>query len=111
METTAKQPLHRLLREVLRGYNLFEEHCALTGRYEITFQGHTFNFLDLQKCLEGLTNRQMEAVYWFIIQDEKQKTVAERLGISTVTVGQYCEASCIQIARKLFPDHYSEETK
>ena len=98
------EPLHRILREVLRGYTVFEEYVTITGNYEITHQGYKFNFLDLQGCLKSLPQRQMEAVYWFIIQDERQKTVAARLGISTVTVGQYCDQAMRKITEELFPE-------
>src|SRR3954470_6474197 len=84
--------LHRVLREVLKHYSVFETLCSQTGDYEISHQGDKFTFLDLKGCLKNLSQRQMDAVFWFVIQDEKQKVVAERLGISTVTVGQYCES-------------------
>lgn len=101
--------LHRVLREVLRNYGVFESLCSQTGDYEISHRGVSFNFLDLQGCLKKLSKRQMEAVFFFVICDEKQKTVAERLGISTVTVGQYCESGLIRVAAELWPEMYEKE--
>ena len=95
---------HRILREVLRNYTVFEGYCSQHGEYDITHKGITINFLDLQKCLKGLSKRKKEAVFWNVIRDEKQKDVAARMGITTVSVGQYVEQAMLQVSRELWPE-------
>lgn len=108
MTATEKQILlHRLLREVLKHYTVFETQCAQSGNYDIHRGNITINFLDLKGCLKNLSKRQKEAVYWFVIRDEKQKVVAARMGISTVTVGQYVESGLMKVAQVLWPEHFS----
>lgn len=104
-EVTKKEPLHRILREVLRGFTVFEEYCTSTGEYEITWKGIKFNFLDLQQCLDELTPRLAEAVYWFVIKDEEAKDVGKRLGISNVTVSGHVDQAMNQIITRLWPDY------
>ena len=49
----------------------------------------SFNFWDLHRGLKSLAPRKREALYWNVINDQKQKDVAKKMGITTVTVGQY----------------------
>lgn len=104
-------PLHRLLREVLKNYTVFETYCSSTGTYEIEHRGVRINFLDLKGCLKALPPRQKEAIWWFVICDEKQKVAKEYMGISTVTVGQYTDSALLRVAQQLWPEHYQQETK
>ena len=99
--------LHRMLREVLKNYTVFESLCSQSGHWDISHKGVTINFLDLKGCLKNLSPRQKEAVYWFVLSDEKQKVVAERMSISTVTVGQYVESAMVRVAQQLWPEFYN----
>lgn len=51
----------------------------------------SFCFWDLHRGLKDLAPRKREALYHNVIRDAKQKDVAEIMGITTVTVGQYVE--------------------
>ncbi len=88
---------HRILREILRNYLTLESECAQSeGRFggdqwTITVEDVSINFLDLQGCLKNLSQRKKEAVFHNVIRDKKQKDVAEIMGITTVSVGQYVE--------------------
>ena len=95
---------HRILREVLRNYSVFEAYCAQFGQYDVSHRGITINFLDLQNCLKKLSKRKKEAVFYNVIQDMKQKDVAAVMGITTVSVGQYVEQACLQVAKELWPE-------
>jgi DNA-directed RNA polymerase specialized sigma24 family protein len=56
-----------------------------------------FNFWDLHRGLKELAPRKREAVEWNVIHDLKQKDVAKKMGITTVTVGQYVEHAFRQL--------------
>jgi len=115
-------PRHRVLREVLRNYTVYETLCATNadrdpgtgmGRissdmWEIDHDGMVINFLDLKGCLKDLSPRKREAVFYHVILDWKQKDVATQMGITTVSVGQYVEQGMLQIAKKLWPEEYEE---
>ena len=98
------EPRHRVLRECIRHYLEFEALCTQSGNYSIEYGEITLNFLDLQDCLRKLSKRKKEAVYYNVILDWKQKDVAEIMGITTVSVGQYVEQSSIQIEKMLWPE-------
>lgn len=93
---------HRILREVFRNYSVFEALVTQQGKYDIEHQGLTINFLDLQGSLEKLSKRKKEAVFYNVILDKKQKEVAEIMGITTVSVGQYVEQAMIQLSKELW---------
>lgn len=95
---------HRILREVIRNYTVFEAYCSQHGEYDIDHKGLTINFLDLQKCLQRLSKRKKEAVFFNVILDMKQKDVAAEMGITTVSVGQYVEQAMLQVAKDLWPE-------
>lgn len=119
------EPLHRVLREVLRNYTSLKA-SAEGEAYSLTIcrvrgciwtdgstasKGHDgpcklldIHFLDLQKCLKGLSKRKREAVFYNVILDMKQKDVAEVMGITTVSVGQYVDQAMIQVAKELWPE-------
>lgn len=115
---------HRCLREILRNYLTLKD-ASENEDYTITVcrikgciwtngrvsKGHdgecemlTVNFLDLRSCLKRLSKRKMEAVFWNVIMDKKQRDVAEIMGITTVSIGQYVESACTQVAAELWPD-------
>ena len=95
---------HRVLREVLRHYLTFESLCAQSGQYVIEYNGMMISFVDLQNALRSLSPRKKEAVTYNVILDYKQKDVAEIMGITTVSVGQYVEQAMLQIAKKYFAE-------
>lgn len=127
-------PRHRVLREVLRHYLEFRElvtspeydghggHRDTSGIIEhgywatgddgVRRKVHvTLSFWDLQDSLKELSPRKCEAVFYNVILDKKQKDVAEIMGITTVSVGQYVEQACLQIAETYFADDYVMEVK
>lgn len=116
---TAPLPKHRILREVYRNYSQFKDYVTLTGEHVID-HGYfiyeddletvkdkisiTISFWDLEAGLEGLSKRKHQAVMLNVISDQKQKDVADIMGITTVSVGQYVDQSMIQIAKTYFGD-------
>jgi DNA-directed RNA polymerase specialized sigma24 family protein len=89
---------HRILREVYRHYLDFEDFYRRTGRETLEHKGVTVNFLDLKDGIDKLSGRKQQAFYLNVIRDMKQKDVAEIMGITTVSVGQYVDAACRQLA-------------
>ena len=65
----------------------------------------TLSFWDLQGALADLSPRKREAVFYNVILDQKQKDVAAKMGITTVSVGQYVEQAMIQLSEKYFADN------
>ena len=62
----------------------------------------TVSFWDLQGILNKLSPRKREAVFYNVILDKKQKDVAEIMGITTVSVGQYVEQGMLQLSEDYF---------
>lgn len=96
-------PPHRFLREILRHYVEFREYVAQGNDHVIEHSylvrekdgrikkvTMSFSFWDLHRGIAGLPKRKKEALLYNIILDKKQKDVAEIMGISTVSAGQYC---------------------
>lgn len=123
-ETNAVPP-HRVLREVYRHYLEFRDLVMGTGQagegadgrkdtIEHAYWVHdskgkrirkeeiSISFWDLQKGLSELAPRKREAIFYNVIKDMKQKDVAEIMGITTVSVGQYVEAGFQQLAKHYF---------
>ena len=129
-KTTKFQP-HRILREVYRHYYEFEALVSATGKHTIDHavrlyddDGNeveripiTISFFDLRDGLrsqsEGgvLSDRKLQAVMLNVIRDMKQRDVAEAMGITTVSVGQYVEHAMEQLARTYFPEFFKNEEK
>lgn len=118
---TAPIPLHRILREVLRHYTEYRELVNQDGRLHVIDYGYwvynedgtrkqkedvSISFWDLYEGLKELAPRKREAIFYNVILDEKQKDVAKHMGITTVSVGQYVEAGCIQLAKRYFADEH-----
>jgi DNA-directed RNA polymerase specialized sigma24 family protein len=114
---TAPYPLHRILREVLRHYTEYRELVNQDGRLHVIDYGYwvynedgtrkkkidiSISFWDLHRGLKELAPRKREALWWNVIMDEKQKDVAKRMGITTVSVGQYVEAATLQLVKHFF---------
>jgi DNA-directed RNA polymerase specialized sigma subunit len=127
-KTTKFQP-HRILREVYRHYYEFEALVAAYGTHTIDHavrlydeEGNeldripvTISFFDLRDGLrpqsEGgvLSDRKLQAVMLNVIRDMKQRDVAEAMGITTVSVGQYVEHAMEQLAKTYFPEFYEDK--
>lgn len=117
------QPKHRILREIYRHYLEFRDLVSNTG--ESVFEhgewirdeeGNVIgkriiqvSFWDLHDALSKLSARKREAMFYNVILDKKQKDVAEIMGITTVSVGQYVEQACLQLAEKYFPEDEVQE--
>ena len=117
---------HRCLREVLRNYLMLKTAaenedrsisvCRIKGcnwrdpelgvrkGHEGECEILTVNFLDLKMCLQHLSKRKMEAIFYNVILDMKQRDVAEIMGITTVSIGQYVEAGVMQAAAELWSE-------
>jgi DNA-directed RNA polymerase specialized sigma24 family protein len=106
-----------VLREVYRHYYSFKELFASEGTHVIEHsywtydengdkQKHTLevSLWDLHDGLKTLSARKREAVYYNVILDKKQKDVAEIMGITTVSVGQYVEQAMMQLAERYFSE-------
>lgn len=122
---TKLQP-HRILREVYRHYTEFEQLVSAYGTHTIDHvvrlyddDGNevdrvpiTISFFDLrdglrpQKAGGILSDRKLQAVMLNVIRDMKQRDVAEAMGITTVSVGQYVEHAMEQLAKLYFPEFY-----
>jgi DNA-directed RNA polymerase specialized sigma subunit len=92
----------KVLREVYRNYNQFKEYVQNTGNDIIEYRGLTISFFDLDKNINKLSPRKKEAFYLNVIVDMKQKDVAEVMGITCVSVGQYTNQACEQLAKLYF---------
>jgi DNA-directed RNA polymerase specialized sigma24 family protein len=116
-QLTAPLPLHRILREALRHYTEYRQLVNQDGRLHVLDYGYwvhnedgtrkkkidiSISFWDLHRGLKELAPRKREALWWNVIMDEKQKDVAKRMGITTVSVGQYVEAATLQLMRHVF---------
>jgi DNA-directed RNA polymerase specialized sigma24 family protein len=121
---TKPEPNHKILREVFRHYIEFQEWVSATGNSVIE-HGYfiydeddsdkiigkvlvTISFWDLHDALQKVAERKREAVYYNVIRDMKQKDVAEIMGITTVSVGQYVKQAMIQISKNYFSESEQE---
>ena len=93
---------HKVMRELYRNYMQFREYVRASGVYTLEHKGLTISFYDLGKGLNNLSPLKKEAFYLNVILDKKQKDVAEIMGITTVSVGQYVEAASRQLAEMYF---------
>lgn len=89
-----------IIREAFRHYLDFYDFWKREGRHTIEYKGLTISFLDLKKVLSevDLSDRKAQAFVLNVLQDKKQKEVAEIMGITTVSVGQYVTAACRQFS-------------
>ncbi len=93
---------HKILREVLRNYTTFQDYVSATGQSVIEYKGMEISFYDLRDCLSNLSPRKKEAIYYNVIRDMLQRDVAEIMGITTVSVGQYVDLGIQQISEAYF---------
>lgn len=123
-ETQKKtMPKHRVLREIYRHYTELKAYITANGGDKVIT--HTYvvydddgkalgketvdiSFWDLHDSLEVLSDRKREAVHLNVILDWKQKDVAKKMGITTVSVGQYVEQAVIQLAKIYWPEDYEQ---
>lgn len=114
-------PPHRVLREVLRHYTEYRTHVTNTGnhvirhgywvypengeRYKVAV---TLSFWDLHRGIKELSPRKREALFYNVILDQRQRDVADKMGITTVSVGQYVEQACLQLADEYFKESDDE---
>lgn len=89
---------HKVMRELYRNYMQFKEYVRSTGETTIEYRDVAISFYDLGMGLNELSPRKKQAFYLNVILDKKQKDVAEIMGITTVSVGQYVEAASRQLA-------------
>jgi DNA-directed RNA polymerase specialized sigma24 family protein len=120
MATTTKkeeQKPHRILREVLRNFRRFRQYVSDTGQdviehtYEVDNDDGTkrkvtiaISYSDLLGRLNELSDRKREAVFYNVVMDMKQRDVANLMGITTVSVGQYVDTACEQLAELYFAE-------
>lgn len=112
-------PKHRVLREIYRHYTELKTFVAAHGCDQLITHTYTvyddvgkdvgketitISFWDLQESLSVLSDRKREAVHLNVILDWKQKDVAEKMGITTVSVGQYVEQAMLQLAKTYFEE-------
>lgn len=118
---------HRILRDVLKRYTEFRalvmtpehdgrgSHGNLDGVLDHGYFVHepdgskrrvmvSLSFWDLQGMLKRLSPRKRQAVFYNVILDWKQKDVAERMGITTVSVGQYVDQAMLQLSKDFWPE-------
>jgi DNA-directed RNA polymerase specialized sigma subunit len=117
---TAPIPKHRVLREVYRHYPEYRDLVMNQGGTGVINHGYhvyeddgetvkdkvtiSISFWDLHNGLTELSARKREAVFYNVILDWKQKDVAEVMGITTVSVGQYVEQAMLQLAERYFAE-------
>lgn len=132
----AKVQRHKILREALRHLDEFKTFVTqsvpepASGKYGnsakgvinaqhaglrdvIDYQGIELSYFDLVDALHNtkLAPRKREALFYNVIMDMKQKDVAEIMGITTVSVGQYVEQAMRKIAETYFKDEDSLNLK
>ncbi len=57
----------------------------------------------------ALAPRKREAFFFNVVMDMKQRDVAEKMNITTVSVGQYVDAACEQMAVEYFGDGRNQD--
>lgn len=91
---------HKILREAFRHYIDFYDYWRREGQHTIEYMGLTISFMDLKRVLAevDLSDRKGQAFVLNVLEDKKQKEVADIMGITTVSVGQYVDAACRQFS-------------
>lgn len=102
-------PIYKRLREALRHYTEFKAHVSATSQHVFEHDGIQISFYDLQKGIKELSPRKKEALFYNVILDWKQKDVAEIMGITTVSVGQYVDGAVQQLAKRYFAERETDE--
>jgi predicted DNA-binding ribbon-helix-helix protein len=119
----ANEP-HKILREAYRNYLTFKQFVTDTGRDVLEYRVPkergsdeyvlvSVSFTDLERALKSyndemrregtvLSKRKEQAFYLNVIRDMLQRDVAEIMGITTVSVGQYVEQGMMQLCDYYF---------
>jgi DNA-directed RNA polymerase specialized sigma24 family protein len=111
-------PPHRVLREALRHYTEYKALVTMNGSNHVIKHGYrvypeegdpykvqiSISFWDLHRGIKDLSPRKRQALFYNVILDWKQKDVAKKMNITTVSVGQYVEQAVIQLADKYFEE-------
>lgn len=87
------------------GYFIYEDD-GVTIKDKVSV---TISFWDLYQGLKELSKRKREAVFYNVILDLKQRDVANKMGITTVSVGQYVEQAMLQLAKRYFAEVEDEK--
>jgi hypothetical protein len=112
---------HKILREVYRHYLDLKDYVSRTGQDVIEYSVETepgsgeyvkidISFSDLREGVSELAIRKREAFFYNVILDWKQKDVAARMGITTVSVGQYVDAACLQLSKRYFAESDAQQS-
>ena len=112
--------LYKVLKETYRNYHEYREHVGRTGQDVIEHSIRTrkdsneyttisISFSDLQDGVAELAPRKKEAFYLHIICNMLQREVADIMGVTTVTVGQYVDDAMRQLSRRYFSEYIDEE--
>jgi len=116
-------PPHRILREVYRHYMEYKAWVSSTGGSVIDHGYFVYNedgtikqkisvsisFWDLHDALHKLSKRKREAVFYNVLLDWKQRDVADKMGITTVSVGQYVEQAMLQLSERYFAEEFEHD--
>lgn len=107
-------PIDKVLREIYRHYPEYKTYVGNTGKHILDHSYYLyaedqetvigkvtceFSFWDLNGSLKGLSKRKKEAFFYNIIMDMKQKDVADIMGITTVSIGQYVAFSALELSK------------
>lgn len=104
---------HKVLIEIYKHYIDLQDFYMRTGQdiieipagyYKNVTESITISFTDLKYGLDSLSPRKKEAFLYHVIYDKKQKEVAEMMGITTVTVGQYTNAASENLCKRYFAE-------
>ena len=90
---------------ISHAYPVYDDTGEIVGKEAIDI-----SFWDLHDSLKDLSDRKREAVFYNVILDWKQKDVAEKMKITTVSVGQYVEQAMLQLAKTYVAEAESSET-
>lgn len=113
-----EMPKHKVLRETFKHFLEFRSYVSSTGNhfikhgYWVTDEDGNkikhvmleISYPDLFGALEKLPPRKKEAVFLNVILDMTQREAAEKMGITTVSVGQYVDQAFMTLAESYFPE-------
>lgn len=103
----------KILKELYKHYIDYQDFVSRTGQDVIEVwrtdsngepQAVWISFSDLKEGVSELAPRKKEAFLLHIIFDKKQREVADIMGITTVSVGQYVEAALAQLSKRYFAE-------
>lgn len=118
------QDKHRIIKEAYRNYTSLRDYAlglqkdsSTPGNDIIEYAVETkpgsgkykqiiISYQALKQTLEEvkLPPRKRQAFYLNVLEDKLQREVADIMGITTVSVGQYVDGACEQLAEHYFAD-------